>query len=57
MRHSLKRRLQVSYDEEGDVLYVHFVPQLRPATDSEPTDEDIIVRYVSKEVIGITILR
>ena len=24
VRHSPKRRLQASYDEEADVLYVHF---------------------------------
>ena len=54
--HSPKRRLQASYDEEADVLYVHFGAQPRPATDSELTDDDIIVRYDGEEVIGITIL-
>ena len=54
--HSPKRRLQASYDEEGDVLYVHFGPQPRPATDSDVTDDDVIVRYDGDEVIGITIL-
>jgi uncharacterized protein YuzE len=44
-----------SYDEEGDVLYVHFRNPSR-ATDSELTDEDVIVRYDGEEVIGITIL-
>ena len=56
VRHSPKRRLQASYDEEADVLYVHFGPQPRPATDSELTDNDIIVRYGGEEVIGITVL-
>ena len=56
VRHSPKGRLQASYDEEGDVLYVHFGAQPRPATDSELTDDDIIVRYDGDEVIGITIL-
>lgn len=56
VRHSPKGRLQASYDEEGDVLYVHFGPQPRPATDSELTDDDIIVRYAGGEVIGITVL-
>lgn len=56
VRHSPNGRLQASYDEEADVLYVHFGPQPRPATDSELTDEDIIVRYAGGEVIGITIL-
>ena len=56
VRHSPKRRLQASYDEEGDVLYVHFSSQPRPATDSDVTDDDIIIRYDGDEVIGITIL-
>ena len=57
VRHSPKGRLQASYDEEADALYVHFGPQPRSATDSELTDDDIIVRYDGEEVIGgITIL-
>ncbi len=56
VRHSPKRRLQASYDEEGDVLYVHFGRQPRPATDSELTEDDIIVRYDGDEIIGLTIL-
>ena len=48
--------MQASYDDEADVLYIHFGPQPRPATDSELTDDDIIVRYDGEEVIGITIL-
>ena len=44
-----------SYDAEADVLYVNFK---RPAvaTDSELTDEDVIVRYEGEDVIGLTIL-
>lgn len=38
------------------MLYVHFGPQPRPATDSDVTDEDSIVRYNGDEGIGITIL-
>ena len=56
VRHSPMGRLRASYDEEADVLYVHFGPHPRPATDSELTDDDIIVRYDGEEVIGITIL-
>ena len=56
VRHFPNGHLQTSYDEEGDVLYVHFGRQPRPATDSELTDDDIIVRYDGEEVIGITIL-
>ncbi len=56
VRHSPDGRLQASYDEEADVLYVHFGPQPRPATDSELTDDDIIVRYDGAQITGITIL-
>lgn len=56
VRYSPTSRLQAPYDEEGEVLYVHFGPQRRPATDSELTDDDIIIRYDGDEVIGFTIL-
>ena len=55
MRNSPGNRLWSSYDEEGDVLYVHF-REPTAATDSELTDEDIIVRYEGEQVIGLTIL-
>jgi uncharacterized protein YuzE len=43
------------YDEEADVLYVNFK---RPgiATDSELTDDDIIVRYNEAGIVGFTVL-
>ena len=49
------RRMWVVYDEEADVLYVNFKKPSH-ADDSEITDDDIIVRYEKKEVMGITIL-
>ena len=48
-------RLWSTYDAEGDVLYIHF-GESRPATDSELTDNDIILRYGGDKVIGITVL-
>ena len=44
-----------SYDAEADVLYINFK---RPshATDSELTDDDVIIRYEGDDVVGITIL-
>jgi uncharacterized protein YuzE len=44
-----------SYDAEADVLYINF---RRPsiATDSELTDDDVIVRYDGDDVIGFTVL-
>lgn len=44
-----------SYDAEADVLYINFKKPSH-ATDSELTDNDIIVRYEGDEVIGLTIL-
>ncbi len=44
-----------SYDQEADVLYINFKkPSI--ATDSELTDDDVIIRYEEEEVIGLTIL-
>ena len=55
VQHSLDGSLWSSYDEVGDVLYVHF-KEPGQATDSELTDDDIILRYAGEEVIGITVL-
>ena len=55
VRHSPAGRLWSSYDEGGDVLYIHF-QESGQVTDSELTDDDIILRYDGDEVVGITIL-
>lgn len=47
--------LWMSYDAEADVLYVNF-KKPSEATDSELTDDDVIIRYEGEEVIGCTIL-
>jgi len=44
-----------SYDSEADVLYLHF-KKPNHADNSEMTDDDMIIRYENKEIIGITIL-
>ena len=44
-----------SYDEEADVLYIRFDRSI-PITDSEITDDDIILRYNGDDLVGITIL-
>jgi uncharacterized protein YuzE len=49
------KRLWYSYDEEADVLYFNFKKPSH-ADDSELTDDDVILRYESDEVVGITIL-
>ena len=55
VKHSPRKFLWSSYDAEGDVLYINFKKPSH-ATDSELTDNDIIVRYDGKEIAGITIL-
>ncbi len=44
-----------NYDEEADVLYLHF-KKPNYADDSEMTEDGMIVRYEQGEVIGITIM-
>jgi len=44
-----------SYDREADVLYLHF-KKPNSADDAKMTDDDIIIRYEGKEVVGMTIL-
>lgn len=45
----------MSYDREADVLYVNYRKPSH-ATDSELTDDDVIVRYEGDDVVGFTIL-
>jgi uncharacterized protein YuzE len=49
------RLLWTRYDQEADVLYINF-RKPAVATDSELSDDDIIVRYNGDEVIGLTVL-
>ena len=44
-----------SYDTDADVLYVNF-KKPSYATDSELTDDDVIIRFEGEEIIGLTIL-
>ncbi len=56
VRESPRRSVWLSYDAEADVLYISFKKPSH-ATDSEMTDDDVIVRYEGDEVVGITVLR
>ena len=44
-----------NYDEEADTLYMHF-KKPNHADHSEMTEDEIIIRYENKEIIGLTIL-
>ncbi|MCW5849398.1 MAG: DUF2283 domain-containing protein [Anaerolineae bacterium] len=49
------QHLSVDYDREADVLYLSF-QQPQQATDSQMTDEGILLRYRDDTLVGITIL-
>ena len=55
VRNSPWKYLWSSYDTEADVLYINF-KKPSYATDSEITDNDIVIRYENGEVIGLTVL-
>ncbi len=55
LRQSPQGYLWSSYDREADVLYINFKKPSH-ATDSELTDDDVIVRYEGDEIIGLTVL-
>ena len=42
------------YDEEADVLYVTF--EKAEATDSDLTDDDVVLRFRGSDLIGVTVL-
>lgn len=49
------RKLWLDYDDEADVLYVHF--EDHPAsTHSEMTDDGILLDYRDETLVGLTIL-
>ena len=45
----------LTYDKEADVLYINFEKPSH-ATDSELTDDNVIVRFEDERVIGCTVL-
>ena len=55
VKQSPQGSLWSSYDAEADVLYINFKKPSH-ATDSELTDDDVIIRYQGDEVVGLTIL-
>jgi uncharacterized protein YuzE len=55
LKQSPSHLLWSSYDPEADTLYINFKKPSH-ATDSEITDDDVIVRYEEGKVVGLTIL-
>lgn len=50
-----QQAIWISYDPEADTLYINF-KKPSYATDSELTDDDVIIRYEENEVISLTVL-
>ena len=50
-----QRAVWLTYDDEADTLYVNYRKPSH-ATDSEMTDDDVIIRYEGEEIIGFTVL-
>ena len=49
------RRFWVDYDEEADVLYVSF-ERPQKASDTEMTDDGLLLRYRGETLVGVTVL-
>lgn len=49
------RRFWVDYDSEADVLYVSF-QRPQKATNTEMTEDGILLRYRNRQLVGITVL-
>ena len=55
LRESPSHLLWSSYDTEADTLYINFKKPSH-STDSDITDDDVIIRYEDGEMVGLTIL-
>ncbi len=50
-----QQRFWVDYDLEADVMYISF-HRPQKSTDSQLTDDGVILRYRNDELVGLTIL-
>ena len=50
-----KRRMWLDYDEEADVLYVHFVEK-PSSTHSEMREDGVVLDYTGEDLVGVTVL-
>jgi uncharacterized protein YuzE len=55
VRDAPRHTVWVTYDSEADVLYINFRKPSH-ATDSELTEDDVIIRRDREEVVGLTVL-
>ena len=49
------QRFWVDYDREADVLYISF-QRPQKATNTDMTDDGMLLRYRGKKLVGITVL-
>lgn len=49
------RQVWFDFDQEADVLYVSF-ERPQGATDSELTDDGVLLRYRGDQLVGVTIM-
>ncbi len=49
------KQIWIDFDEEADVLYVSF-ERPQGATDSELTENDVLMRYRGDQLVGVTVL-
>ena len=49
------KNVWANYDEEADVLYLHF-KKPNHADNSELLENDVIMRYENEKLIGMTVL-
>lgn len=50
-----KRRMRLDYDEEADVLYVHFRDKVA-STHSEMQENGVVLDYRGNALVGVTVL-
>ena len=49
------KQMWLDFDEEADVLYVSF-ERPQGATDTELTDDGVLMRYRGDQLVGMTVL-
>ncbi|MHB1646538.1 MAG: DUF2283 domain-containing protein [Candidatus Acididesulfobacter diazotrophicus] len=50
-----KKRMWIDYDNDADVLYISF-KKPQQATNSEMSEDGILLRYTGEDIVGVTIL-
>ncbi|NDJ15978.1 DUF2283 domain-containing protein [Myxacorys almedinensis] len=52
-----KQPFSLVYDSEADVLYIDFYSPPKSSTDTEFTEDDIVIRYDDADgIVGLTVL-